>query len=114
MSKDKMIEVFDRTEEILKLYGLQLKVDYGFHSQQSGTFGNEMTEDYFVTFPYDKNVSDELTKYGWIIQRKYYNHGSPSFYCSDIHNDKTGLYDLINHHGRKVQMVRMIYAFEKY
>ena len=71
-----------------------------------------MTEDYFVTYPYDKKVSNKLFELGWLVQKKYYNHGSPSFYCSDIHNDEIGLYDLINHHGKKIQMVRMIYSFE--
>lgn len=98
----------ETAEEVLKEHGLNSETDYEFRHSLSGQMGETSEVTFNVTFAFKEEIVKDLIGLGWSISNKYKNNGSPSFFCSDLHNDIWKLQELIIQHGKSVQMVRMI------
>lgn len=95
-------------EALLKEKGLEEEKSYSFGISETRQNRKPASQTLNLTIPYEKVLVAALKGQGWKLAKKYVNHGSPNFFCSDIHNDESELQDLIRHHGKRVEMVRMV------
>ena len=98
---------YAEAEKILIESGLDAEKNYAFGITQESKNRKPESVMIHVTFPYRKDIVEVLKIQGWRVAKKYANHGSPNFFCSDVHNDESELQELIRHHGKRVEMVRM-------
>lgn len=95
-------------EAILAASGLEKDKDYAFSARVKHIPQQQDTSKLHVTLPYQKNIVASLVFQGWRVDKKYTNHGNPSLFCSDIHNDESELQELVKHHGKLVEMIRLV------
>lgn len=98
---------YKAAETILKENGLDGENAYAFGFTEESKNRKTVSQTLNLTFPYQKDLVETLKCHGWKVSKKYANHGSPNFFCSDLHNDDSELQELIRHHGKRVDMVRM-------
>lgn len=99
-------------ETLLMNCGLIAETDYALNVSEEHRRNVLLRRTISVTMPFEKAPVEDLINQGWKVAKKYYNHGSPSVFCSDIHNDESELQELTRHHGKRVQMVRLAFQAE--
>ena len=111
--KGKNKKIIDEAAKVLERHGLVESSDYAFGVSESidlretGELDDGSTVELKVTFPAVAAAIKELEKLNWVKDKTYVNNGSPAFFCSDLHNDQSGLRELIQAHGKEVKMIRM-------
>lgn len=102
-------KAYSIAEQLLRCRGFEEGKDYDSTMVSTSRRKEERKEVMHLIFPEHKNLQKELEEQGWVLASRFMNHGSPSHFCSDLHNNKEELQELIHRHGRQVNMVRMEY-----
>lgn len=110
MGKAGFDNAYNIAEQLLRCRGFEEGKDYESVMVSTGKKNERRKETMNLIFVEHQELQKELEGQGWTLASRFVNHGSPSHFCSDLHNNKEELQELIHRHGRQVKMVRMEYC----